>query len=193
MTKHSLFGLPATPVLTGVFCILTFASPAANATPLPDSANLSTPAYELRLYETHRHQSIDIVYRRGDSYLPAAIGRLEYFLRDHLNGKVHALDPRLFDLLHALEVRVGRPDAVIDVICGYRSPSTNSYLRRHTVGVSGHSLHMLGEAIDIRIPGVPLWKLRQAALGLQGGGVGFYPESDFVHVDVGGVRKWALR
>lgn len=153
----------------------------------------SAPAYELRLFETHRDNSIAIVYRRGNTYIPSAIGKLDYFLRDHRNGKVYQMNPHLFDLLHALEVKVGRPNAVIDVICGYRSPSTNSYLRHHTDGVAKHSLHMLGEAIDIRIPGVPLRKLRQAALSLHRGGVGYYPESDFLHVDIGRVREWELK
>jgi uncharacterized protein YcbK (DUF882 family) len=193
VTRHGISGLLAMPVLATISCILTLAALTAKAAPAPDPASASAPVYELRLYETHRHQSIDVVYRKGDVYIPANVARLEYFLRDHLNGQVHAFDPRLFDLLHTLEAKIGRPNAVIDVICGYRTPSTNSYLRRHTAGVAQHSLHMLGEAMDIRIPGVPLWKLRQAALGLQGGGVGFYPESDFVHVDVGRVRQWALR
>ena len=99
----------------------------------------------------------------------------------------------LFDLLYALEVKVGRLNAVIDVICGYRTPATNQYLRNHAVGVAKHSLHRLGEAIDMRISGVPLERLRQAALALHLGGVGYYPESDFLHVDIGRVREWELR
>lgn len=148
--------------------------------------------YRLRLYETHRHDHIDIVYRTGNEYLPGAIRRLDYFLRDHRNGKVHTFDPRLFDLLYTLTQDVAHPGAEIDVICGYRSPQTNAFLHRTTVGVASHSLHMLGEAIDIRIPGVSTARLRAAALALHDGGVGFYPKSRFVHVDVGRVRHWAL-
>jgi uncharacterized protein YcbK (DUF882 family) len=148
--------------------------------------------YRLRLYETHRHDHIDIVYRTGNEYLPGAIRRLDYFLRDHRNGRVHAFDPRVFDLLYTLTKDVAHPGAEIQVICGYRSPQTNSFLHRTTVGVASHSLHMQGEAIDIRITGVSTARLRAAALALHDGGVGFYPQSRFVHVDVGRVRQWAL-
>ncbi|HVB33482.1 MAG TPA: DUF882 domain-containing protein [Patescibacteria group bacterium] len=179
--------------LLAAFSILCLPLPGAGATASRKTGAASAPVYELRLFETNRDKSITVVYRRGNTYIPSSVDRLDYFLRDHLNGKVYSMNPRLFDLLRALEVKVGRPNAVIDVICGYRSPSTNSYLRHHTEGVAKHSLHMLGEAIDIRIPGVPLWKLRQAALALHRGGVGYYPESDFLHVDIGRVRQWELK
>jgi uncharacterized protein YcbK (DUF882 family) len=148
------------------------------------------PAYRLRLYHTHTNEWVDLVYRTGDRYVPSAIARLDLFLRDHRTGTVFPLDRRVFDLLHDLTIAVGRPEAEIDIICGYRTPWSNEFLRRTTSGVASHSLHMLGEAIDIRIPGVPTWELRDAALGLGRGGVGYYPESGFVHVDVGRVRHW---
>lgn len=150
------------------------------------------PVYQLNLYETHRQQRIDIVYRRGNEYLPDAIAKLDYFLRDHLNGAVPHYDPRVFDLLVRLSDAVGEPNAEIDVICGYRSPATNHYLREHSEGVAQHSLHMLAEAIDIRMPGVTTETLRETALALHRGGVGFYPHSNFVHVDVGRVRQWCF-
>ena len=157
--------------------------------------NAAVPAarkYRLSLYNLHTQQRINIVYRIGSKYLPAAVERLDYFLRDYRTNTVDALNPRLFDLLHDLDSAVGRPDQVIDIGCGYRTPWTNHYLREHTVGVAKHSLHMLGEAIDIRIPGVPTLALRNAALALHRGGVGYYPQSRFVHVDVGRVRTWTL-
>jgi len=147
-------------------------------------------AYRLRLYHTHTNERIDVVYRIGDSYIPSAVARLDQFLRDHRTGDVFELDPRVFDLLHDLTVAVGRPEAEIDIICGYRTPWSNEFLRRTTSGVASHSLHMLGEAIDIRMPGVPTSALRSAALALHRGGVGYYPRSNFVHVDVGRVRWW---
>jgi uncharacterized protein YcbK (DUF882 family) len=165
-------------------------SQTANAKSNHSTAKASTKVYELRLFETHRDNTIDIIYRRGHTYILPALDQLDFFLRDHMNSRTYDMSPRLFDLLHALEVKLGRPNAVIDVICGYRTPSTNAYLHNHGHGVAMHSLHMKGEAIDIRIPGVPLWKLRQAALELHRGGVGYYPKSDFVHVDVGPVRQW---
>jgi uncharacterized protein YcbK (DUF882 family) len=161
----------------------------------PWTAPLANPpkrAYRLRLFETHTHEHINIVYRRGDAYLPGALARLDHFLRDHRTGDVRHFDPHLYDLLAALESAVGHPGAEIDVICGYRTPWSNNYLRAHTVGVAKHSLHMQAEAIDIRIPGVETSRLREAALALHRGGVGYYPHSDFVHVDIGRVRQWCL-
>jgi uncharacterized protein YcbK (DUF882 family) len=148
------------------------------------------PEYRLRLYHTHTDERIDVVYRRGDQYIPSALNRLDEFLRDHRTGDVIELDRRLFDLLHDLTVALGRPETEIDIVCGYRTPWSNEFLRRTTPGVASHSLHMLGEAIDIRIPGVSTAELRDAALGLGRGGVGYYPGSHFVHVDVGRVRRW---
>lgn len=150
------------------------------------------PVYRLRLYETHRRQHIDIVYRRGNHYIPSALAKLDYFLRDHRNGDVPDYNPRVFNLLVRLAAAVGKPNAEIDVICGYRSPATNHYLRVHTAGVALHSLHMKAEAIDIRMPGVNTDFLRETALALHRGGVGYYPHSNFVHVDVGRVRQWCF-
>jgi uncharacterized protein YcbK (DUF882 family) len=96
----------------------------------------------------------------------------------------------VFDLLHDLTAAAGRPEAEIDIVCGYRTPWSNNFLRTTTVGVAQYSLHMQGEAIDIRMPGVPTARLRDLALTLHRGGVGYYPESRFVHVDVGRVRRW---
>lgn len=156
------------------------------------SAVRPLPVYRLRLYETHRRQRIDIVYRRGNEYIPSALEKLDYFLRDHLNGDVPQYDPRVFDLLVRLSAAVGKPGSEIDVICGYRSPATNHYLREHSAGVAKHSLHMKAEAIDIRMPGVNTNVLREIALELHRGGVGYYPHSNFVHVDVGRVRHWCF-
>jgi uncharacterized protein YcbK (DUF882 family) len=149
-----------------------------------------TAAYRLRLYETHTNEHIDVVYREGDRYIPSAVAQLDHFLRDHRTGTEFQLNPRLFDLLHDVAAAVGRPDAEINIVCGYRTPWSNAFLRRTTAGVAQHSLHMEGQAIDIRIPGVPTSRLRDAALGLHRGGVGYYPVSKFVHVDVGRVRRW---
>jgi uncharacterized protein YcbK (DUF882 family) len=157
-------------------------SPAATRTPPRE--------YRLNLYHSHTGERINIVYRRGDSYLPNSVDRLDQFLRDHRTGDVHLLDPHLFDLLHDLTIAIGRPETEIDIVCGYRSSWSNEFLRHTTTGVAVHSLHMQGEAIDIRIPGVATSRLRDAALALHRGGVGYYPKSEFVHVDVGRVRRW---
>jgi uncharacterized protein YcbK (DUF882 family) len=148
--------------------------------------------YRLRLFQTHTNERIDVVYRRGDAYLSGALAQLDYFLRDRRTGGVRHFDPRLYDLLENLAASVGHPGAEIDVICGYRTRWSNGFLRAHTSGVAENSLHVQAEAIDIRIPGVDTYQLREAALALHRGGVGYYPHSDFVHVDLGRIRQWCL-
>jgi uncharacterized protein YcbK (DUF882 family) len=144
----------------------------------------------LRLYDTHTNEHLDIIYSRGNDYIPDALAQLDRFLRDTLTGDVHHYDPRVFDVLFDLTRTSGRPDSEIQVICGYRTPRTNEFLRTHTAGVARQSLHMQAEAIDIRLPGVKTAALRDAALALGRGGVGYYPLSNFIHVDVGRVRRW---
>lgn len=156
------------------------------------SQSTSGNEHLLRLYNTHTGERIEIVYRRGDRYISDALTSLDYFLRDHRTGDVRHFDPRLYDILSDLTASVGRPGAEIDIVCGYRTPSTNAFLRAHTTGVAKNSLHIKGEAIDLRMPGIDTLKLRQAALALRRGGVGYYPHSDFIHVDVGHVRQWCF-
>ncbi len=146
--------------------------------------------YRLRLYHTHTNERIDIVYRRGNVYLSKAMDRLNRFLRDHRTGTVPQYDVRVFDLLHDLSAAISRPGSEIDIICGYRTPWSNEFLRQDSRGVALHSLHMQAEAIDIRIPGVATSRLRDVALAFSRGGVGYYAKSNFVHVDVGRVRRW---
>jgi uncharacterized protein YcbK (DUF882 family) len=146
----------------------------------------------LLLYNTHTAERIDIVYRRGEQYIPSALAQLDYFLRDHRTGDVRHFDPRLYDILYDLTSSIGHSDGEIDIVCGYRTPSTNESLRAHTTGVAKNSLHIQAEAIDLRMPGIDTLNLRKAALALGRGGVGYYPHSDFIHVDVGRVRQWCF-
>jgi len=157
-----------------------------------ESASVATREYRLRFYHTHTGERLNVVYRRGDQYIPEALDELDHFLRDHRTGDVRHFDPHLFDLLHDLTASLGDSGGEIDVICGYRTPWSNEFLRTRSphTGVAQHSLHMQAEAIDIRLPGIPTSDLRDAALRLHRGGVGYYRSSDFVHVDVGPVRHW---
>jgi uncharacterized protein YcbK (DUF882 family) len=148
--------------------------------------------HRLLLYNTHTGERIDIVYRQGDQYIPGALAKLDYFLRDHRTGDVRRFDPRLYDILSDLTFAIRKPGGEIDIICGYRTSSTNEALRARTAGVAKNSLHVVAEAIDLRMPGVDTLKLRKAALALRRGGVGYYPHSDFIHVDVGRVRQWCF-
>jgi len=157
-----------------------------------ESASPAPPEYRLRFYHTHTGERLDVVYRRGDQYIPEALDELDNYLRDHRTGDVRHFDPRLFDLLYDLTASLGDSGGEIDVICGYRTPWSNEFLRTRSAhtGVAGHSLNMQAEAIDIRLRGIPTSELRDAALRLHRGGVGYYRSSDFVHVDVGRVRRW---
>ena len=168
-------------------------SAAAPALVLPGRARAAAPR-QLAMAHTHTREDIDVVYAVGPHYEPAALQQLDHFLRDHYSGDVGHIDPALHDLLHALHATlgpVGGAPAPFHAISGYRSPKTNAHLKAtRGGGVATRSLHMLGQAIDIRLPGVPLADLRDAALALKRGGVGYYPRDQFVHVDIGRVRRW---
>lgn len=124
-----------------------------------------------------------------NGYLPDALQALQHLLRDHRTGEAHAIAPKLLDLISTVCTRLGCGD-VVQVISAYRSPASNARLHAASSGVARRSLHMEGLAMDIRIPSVGLSQLRDAALGLRAGGVGYYPRAAFVHVDVGGIRHW---
>ncbi len=143
------------------------------------------------LENLHTGEKLKIDYWQEGRYLPDALAEVNHVLRDFRSGEVHAIAPQLLDLLAVLRSRLETSQS-IKVISAYRSPATNAKLRgenEHS-GVASKSLHMLGMAIDIRVPGRPLVGLRDLALAQRAGGVGYYPSSDFVHVDVGRVRRW---
>jgi uncharacterized protein YcbK (DUF882 family) len=141
------------------------------------------------LHNLHTGDSFNEVFYANGAYLPDALAEAMRVLRDWRNGEEHPMDPRLFDTLHAISDRLdtNRP---FQVISGYRSPHTNAMLHERSSGVAEHSQHMLGKAIDVRVEGVQLSYLHGAALDVRAGGVGYYPVSNFVHVDVARVRQW---
>jgi len=143
----------------------------------------------LALHNLHTDESIDLVYWADGSFVPDALARIDHVLRDFRTGETHPIDRRLLDLLVELNGRLDTREP-FHVISGYRSPATNAMLASRSEGVARRSLHMDGMAIDIRVPNRSLATLHQAALDLGRGGVGYYPASDFVHVDVGRVRRW---
>ena len=143
----------------------------------------------LSLVHTHTGERLASVYFRDGAYLPAELARINYLLRDFRTGEVKAIDPAVLDILadvHTLAAAGG----AFEVICGYRSPQTNAMLHARSSGVAERSLHMEGRAIDVRLPGVPTARLRDLALHMGRGGVGYYAASDFVHLDNGRVRHW---
>ena len=148
--------------------------------------------YELKLARQDG-ELIDVIYRVGDTYIPEAIDNLSQFLRDKHNDEVKSYDPRTFDVLHTMLRKLNRSSSVIEVLCGYRTKETNDALRQSgTTNAAEHSEHIEANALDIRVPGIPAVKLRNAALSLGAGGVGYYPKGQFVHVDTGPVRKWTF-
>ena len=188
--RHFMSMLGAAPLVAAaapVYASAIGSSPArANATrtlvALPGSR-------ELKFLHTHTGEKLSLEYAGRDGYLADALNTVNHFLRDFRTGDVHAIDPGLLDLLYRVNA-VTQSARPFEVISGYRSPATNAMLHLRSEGVAAHSLHMVGQAIDIRLPDVPLKSLREAALTLHGGGVGYYPKSNFVHVDTGRVRFW---
>jgi uncharacterized protein YcbK (DUF882 family) len=144
---------------------------------------------ELAFRNLHTGEEVEVVYRADGQLDPGALREIDWVLRDFRTGEAHPMDQRLLDLLWRLRAALDTT-APYEVISGYRSPATNAMLARQSRGVSRASLHMKAMAIDVRLPDRPLLALRDAALGLRLGGVGYYPASDFVHVDVGRVRWW---
>jgi uncharacterized protein YcbK (DUF882 family) len=144
-----------------------------------------------RLTFNHLHtgERLAVEYFAGGRYLPDALASVNHLLRDFRTDDEHVIDTDLLDLLHGL-TELTTSQQPFQVISGYRSPATNEMLRHLSEGVAAGSLHMKGQAIDIRLTDIPLAKLRDAALSIHRGGVGFYPASDFVHVDTGRVRTW---
>lgn len=166
------------------------ASAPATSASAPGSSIAVSAVRGLALVHTHTHEEIELVYAKGEHYVPEALGWLNHFLRDHYTGDIGLMDPEVFELLHRVQQVLGNKGC-FEVISGYRCPATNDNLRqRGGGGVAKKSLHMEGRAIDVRLPGVPLADLHEAALSLRAGGVGFYPREQFVHLDTGRVRNW---
>ena len=155
----------------------------------PAALALAAPARRAVFNNLHTGETLDVAYYENGAYVPEALAAVNHVLRDFRNGEVHAIEPKLLDLLTALSATL-RASSAYGVISGYRSPQTNAMLHEQSGQVASGSLHMLGQAIDIRVPGVSSADVRTAALGLAIGGVGYYPTSDFVHVDIGRVRRW---
>ena len=143
----------------------------------------------LSFFHTRTQQELSVVYASGSAYDRKALVQINRFLRDYQTGQVHVIDPKLLDILWAVQGEMGNK-GVYEIISGYRSPKTNRVLRKGHSGVASHSLHMKGKAADIRFSGASLAQVQQCALEMQCGGVGYYPQDGFVHLDSGQFRTW---
>lgn len=143
----------------------------------------------LAFYNTHTGEHLKTVYWMKGNYIGESLSEINHILRDHIANETKEIDSTLLDLMFAIRTKLDTQQP-FHIISGYRSASTNAFLRAHSSGVADNSLHIVGKAIDIRTPGRDLRTLHKVALALKGGGVGYYPKSDFIHVDVGPVRYW---
>jgi uncharacterized protein YcbK (DUF882 family) len=152
-------------------------------------SNIFSAERSLSFYNIHTAENLKAVYWNQGTYVPQTLADINYILRDYRTGEVKKIDTDLLDLLFALHQKLENRGS-FHVVSGYRSPATNSLLNMISKGVVKNSLHIEGKAIDISLPGYELKTLQRAAIDLQRGGVGYYPLSDFVHVDVGRIRRW---
>jgi uncharacterized protein YcbK (DUF882 family) len=179
ISRRRFLVLGGAAALAGILPRWAFGSPALPA----------QPERFLAFYNTHTGEQLRTVYWLQGNYVQESLGEINHILRDHRTNEIKEIDPALLDLLFALDNQL-ETQQPFHVISGYRSPDTNAFLRAHSTGIAENSLHLVGQAIDIRIPGRELKLLHKTAVALKGGGVGYYPKSDFVHVDVGRVRYW---
>jgi uncharacterized protein YcbK (DUF882 family) len=162
-----------------------YAAPHEKLPPPPDDGSPRT----LSFHSVNTLESITITFWRDGRYVQSELDRLNAFLRDSRNGDLVQMDPQLFDVLWHVQRALGS-DAPYQVLSAYRSPETNAWLASASRGVAWDSLHMRGQAIDVKLPGRSPYQIRQAARALGLGGVGYYPRSGFVHIDTGPVRYW---
>ena len=181
MSKYKASGVFA-PALLGII-LISFATLSQGMTVADER--------ELSFYHTHTGKHLDVVYKRDGEFLDTALEEINTFLSDFRTGDIVEMDPELLDLIYDVRASLGS-DGTYQIISAYRSPKTNEMLRNRSAssGVATKSQHILGKAIDVRLEGVKTADLRDAALRLQRGGVGYYEKSDFVHMDTGRVRRW---
>lgn len=160
--------------------------------PLPAFGHMARPiskARRLALYNVHTGEYLDAYFQTIGGYCEQTLEDINYLLRDRRTGEIKPIDLNLLALMHELSCRL-KTDRPFHIISGYRSKSTNEYLRKRSQNVASKSLHLKGKAVDVRIPGLSLSRIHRAAVALKGGGVGHYPKSNFIHLDTGRVRYW---
>lgn len=173
---------------------LKFGAQAAMAClcPAPAIATIDcflSPKRKLCFYNTHTDEHLDVCYYIEGKYIPMALKNINYTLRDHRTDEIKSIDINLLNTLYSIRKKLNISEP-FHIVSGYRSPETNEYLYKNRKGVAKNSLHMDGKAIDFRLPDISLPQLRRTAMALKVGGVGYYPCSNFIHIDVGPIRYW---
>jgi uncharacterized protein YcbK (DUF882 family) len=181
--------LKSSVVLASALGVPAFAKAADAAAAAAAAATAAPNERTLRLYNTHTGESLRSMFWAEGQFIPDALQDINKLLRDHRNDKIAPMDPQLLILLDKVSAQFGSQN-VLHVISGYRSPESNAKLHESSDGVAKHSLHMEGKAIDVRMPGQNLANLRKVAMAARAGGVGYYPDSQFVHMDTGRLRYW---
>lgn len=172
--------------MLGILPVLVIGSLPAQASTM---ALPKADAFNITFRNQHTGESFSGAYRVGGKYLPDAFEQINAVLRDFRTGEVFPVDPRVIDILYMAHRKAGASHP-FEILSGYRSPRTNSMLVRSSEGVAQHSLHLTGQAVDVRLPGYSTKKLRNLAVNIRAGGVGYYPDSNFVHIDTGKIRTW---
>jgi uncharacterized protein YcbK (DUF882 family) len=171
------------------FLQIGFGATASLAMPNAFAAALKQPERSIALLNLHTGEQVKATYWAEGQYQADELQSIHRVLRDHRTGDIHAIDENLIDILNLLHQKMNGKQP-FHVISGYRSPKTNAMLNKNSSGVAKKSLHMQGKAIDIRLPGRQLNELRKTAQGMKVGGVGYYPGSEFIHLDTGRTRSW---
>jgi len=163
--------------------------PAASASMMARDDYSMNGARRVSFRNSHTGETFSGVYRVGDKYLPDAFDQINIVMRDFRSNEIFPIDPRVIDIIYTVHQQT-RSHEPYEILSGYRCPKTNARLRRGGEGVAKNSLHMTGQAVDLRLPGFNTRRIREIAVSLRAGGVGYYPKSDFVHMDSGDVRSW---
>ncbi len=159
---------------------------------IPERKPAKPETYGQRIISFKNQHTGDVfsgAYRVGDKYIPDAFDKINFVMRDHRSDEIFPIDPRVIDIMYSVHKATGS-SAPFEILSGYRCPKTNAMLRAKSGGVARNSLHMTGQAVDVRLPGHSMRHVRDIAKSLKAGGVGYYRRSNFVHMDTGNVRSW---
>ncbi len=190
MDRREFLKIGAVAALLGLFPDTAMAAIARKAKHAKVVKAKAAATRALHFYNLHTGEKMDVAYFTRGKYSHAALKDINHLFRDYRTGTIKPIDPKLLDCLYSISLKLETHKTPFYIISGYRTPATNALLCRESPNVARHSLHIKGKAADIRLPNRNIASIRRAAVGLKKGGVGYYPDENFVHVDVGNVRYW---